>query len=168
MPNRRSLLITGAAAALAALTANRSIASGPGAAGWPRPLREGSCLRAVNLGTWMDPDGISPRRSAAAFGVALEIPTHVKGQWRYFSGTDRERRAALMEAWHDPDVDAVISLGSWGGARVLEAGPLSTACEVSLGFSDTSSRCWLSGVAWTPGCNPWIQRRTGRTVAANG
>jgi muramoyltetrapeptide carboxypeptidase len=143
MPNRRSLLITGAAAALAALTANRSIASGPGAAGWPRPLREGSRLRAVNPGTWMDPDrDLTPlQERCSALGWQLEIPTHVKGQWRYFSGTDRERRAALMEAWHDPDVDAVISLGGgWGGARVLEAGfRFPRRAKWSLGFSDTSS-----------------------------
>ena len=155
MPNRRSLLITGAAAALAALTANRSIASGPGAAGWPRPLREGSRLRAVNPGTWMDPDrDLTPlQERCSALGWQLEIPTHVKGQWRYFSGTDRERRAALMEAWHDPDVDAVISLGGrWGGARVLEAGfRFPRRAKWSLGFSDTSSLLLAQWAAGLPG-----------------
>ncbi len=110
---------------LAALTSNRAIASGPGAAGWPRPLRDGSCLKAVNLGTWIDPDrDLNPlKERCSALGWQLEIPTDVKEQWRYFSGTDDERRAALLEAWHDLGVDAVISLGGdWGGARVLEPG----------------------------------------------
>ena len=48
----------------------------------------------------MDPDrDLTPlRERCSAEGWLLEIPTEVKGQWRYFSGTDRDRRAALQEA----------------------------------------------------------------------
>ena len=155
MPSRRSLLISGATAAVAALVSNRAMASGPGLAAWPRPLRPGSRLRAVNPGTWMDPDrDLTPlRERCSAEGWLLEIPTEVRGQWRYFSGTDRDRRAALQEAWHDPGVEAVISLGGgWGGARVLEAGfRFPRRPKWSLGFSDSSSLLLAQWAAGLPG-----------------
>ena len=51
----------------------------------------------------------------------LEIAA-VTRQWRYFSGTDRQRVNDLTAAWSDP-CDAVLTLGGgWGAARVLESG----------------------------------------------
>ena len=149
MLHRRSLLVTGAAAALSAMLSPVRAAQHQSL----QPLRRGSRLRAVNPGTWLDPDSdLSPLvRSCAAEGWTLEIPPSVKRQWRYFSGTDADRFADLEAAWMDPDLDGLVYVGAgWGGARVLERGwrfprrPLWT-----LGFSDTSSLLlaqWAAGL----------------------
>ena len=118
----------------------------------PAPLRRGAHLRAVNPGTWMDPESdLKPlQERCAAEGWTLEVPDSVKGQWRYFSAPDRDRVADLHQAWADPSVDAVITLGGgWGGARVLEAGfRFPRRAKWCLGFSDTSS---LLLAQWTAG-----------------
>ncbi len=149
---RRSLLATGAAALVAGLLPNRGLAASrlicP-------PLRPGARLRAVNPGTWLDPDNDLSAliRSCAAEGWQLEVPASVKGQWRYFSGSDAARLADLRAAWADPDLDGLVYVGAgWGGARVLEQGwrfprrPLWT-----LGFSDTSSLLLAQWAAGLPG-----------------
>ena len=151
MLHRRSLLVAGAATALSAMLAPLRAAS---VQALP-PLRPGSRLRAVNPGTWLDPDSdlSSLLRSCAAEGWTLEIPPSVKRQWRYFSGTDEDRFTDLEAAWLDPDLDGLVYVGAgWGGARVLERGwrfprrPLWT-----LGFSDTSSLLLAQWTAGLPG-----------------
>ena len=83
----------------------------------------------------------------------LEVPAAVTRQWRYFSGTDRERVNNLESAWTDPTVDAVLTLGGgWGAARVLEAGfRFPQRAKWSLGFSDTSSLLLAQWAAGLPG-----------------
>ncbi|WP_198005229.1 LD-carboxypeptidase, partial [Synechococcus sp. WH 5701] len=108
MIQRRSLLISGATAALGALLEGH--ANIPAKASTPRlpPLRQGSRLRAVNPGTWIEPettfDALIDR--CAAQGWTLEIPPSVTEQWRYFSGRDHERAGELARAWADPSIDA--------------------------------------------------------------
>ena len=151
MLRRRSLLITGAVAALAPLLPRKVKAEAPRLA----PLGPGSRLRAVNPGTWMDPDqDLQPLIDrCAAEGWQLEIPAAVKQQWRYFSAPDAQRVAELSAAWADPAVDGVLYLGGgWGGARVLEAGyRYSNRPKWSLGFSDTSSLLLAQWAAGLPG-----------------
>ena len=100
MLRRRSLLITGAVAALAPLLHRKARAEAPTLA----PLGPGSKLRAVNPGTWMDPDrDLQPLIDrCAAEGWQLEIPPVVKQQWRYFSAPDAQRVAELLQG--DPRV----------------------------------------------------------------
>jgi muramoyltetrapeptide carboxypeptidase len=116
----------------------------------------------VNPGTWIDPeadfDGL--RRRCAAEGWQLEVPSVVRRQWRYFSGTDGERRQQLEAAWRDPTVDAVFYVGAgWGSARVLESGfripprPLWT-----VGFSDCSA---LLLAQWAAGFGGAVHGSTG-------
>ncbi len=118
-----------------------------------RPLKKGSRLRAVNAGTWLNPQtdfGPLVKRCEAE-GWILEIPESVKRQWQWFSGTDQQRADDLENAWKNPSLAGLIYVGAgWGGARVLEAGfrfpnrPLWT-----LGFSDTSSMLiaqWSAGL----------------------
>ena len=103
----------------------------------------------------MDPqtDLTQLRSRCAAEGWQLEVPPSVLRQWRYFSGRDRERVADLQDAWADPSVDAVITLGGgWGGARVLEAGFRCPAKpKWSLGFSDPSVLLLAQWAAGLPG-----------------
>ena len=155
MIQRRSLLISGAATALGALIGGRVNARARASTPNLPPLRKGSRLRAVNPGTWIEPDTAFDALidRCAAEGWTLEIPTSVTEQWRYFSGRDHERAFELSTAWADPNVDAVISLGGgWGSARVLEAGfQFPPRPKWSLGFSDSSSLLLAQWSAGLPG-----------------
>ncbi len=139
----------------------------------PAPLRRGSRLRAVNPGTWIDPDTdfSSLVKRCEDQGWILEIPDSIHRQWQWFSGTDHQRADELRQAWNDPSLDGLVYVAAgWGGARVLEAGfefpnrPLWT-----LGFSDSSS---LLLAQWSAGLMGAIHGSTGgpdqqwqRTVA---
>ena len=153
--HRRSFLTLSVPAAVAIAV---SSSAGGLAASTPkkftlRPLHKGSRLRAINAGTWLDPEtdfGPLVERCEAE-GWTLEVPESVKRQWQWFSGTDQQRADDLERAWNNFSLDGLIYVGAgWGGARVLEAGfrfpnrPLWT-----LGFSDTSSMLmaqWSAGL----------------------
>lgn len=150
MPTRRTLLISGAST-ITALLSPRAMA----AQRRLKPLKPGSRIRAVNPGTWMDPDTDlqALRERCDQQQWHLEISAAVTRQWRYFSGTDQERVEDLRSAWNDPTVDAVVTLGGgWGAARVLEAGfRFPRHPKWSLGFSDTSSLLLAQWAAGLPG-----------------
>jgi muramoyltetrapeptide carboxypeptidase len=173
MLNRRSLLISGATAAMAALLPHRSQDSRADGLNRPAPLRRGSRLRAVNPGTWMDPEmDFAPLiERCAAEGWVLEIPDNVRRQWRYFSGTDQQRVAELNAAWNDPTLDGVLYVGGgWGGARVLEAGFRFPGRALwTVGFSDSSSLLLAQWAAGLPGAihgsSGGPEERWQRTVA---
>ena len=144
VPTAVAIAVSSSASGLAASTQNNSTL---------HSLQKGSRLRAVNAGTWLDPDtdfGPLVERCEAE-GWTLEVPESVKRQWRWFSGTDQQRADDLERAWNNPSLNGLIYVGAgWGGARVLEAGfrfpkrPLWT-----LGFSDTSSMLmaqWSAGL----------------------
>ncbi len=144
VPTAVAIAVSSSASGLAASTQNNSTL---------HSLQKGSRLRAVNAGTWLDPEtdfGPLVERCEAE-GWTLEVPESVKRQWRWFSGTDQQRADDLERAWNNPSLNGLIYVGAgWGGARVLEAGfrfpkrPLWT-----LGFSDTSSMLmaqWSAGL----------------------
>ena len=117
------------------------------------PLRRGSRLRAINPGTWIDPEtDFTPlTQRCEAQGWILEIPESIRGQWQWFSATDEERRASIEEAWNDPTLDGVVYVGGgWGAARVLESGlKFPERPFWSLGFSDSSALLlaqWQAGL----------------------
>jgi muramoyltetrapeptide carboxypeptidase len=155
MIQRRSLLISGATTALGALLSGKATASTRGSTPHLPPLRKGARLRAINPGTWIEPDAALDALidRCAAEDWTLEIPPSVTEQWRYFSGRDQERAVELTRAWADPSIDAVISLGGgWGSARVLEAGfEFPRRPKWSLGFSDSCSLLLAQWAAGLPG-----------------
>ena len=155
MVQRRSLLISGATTALGALFSGKATASTRGSTPHLPPLRKGARLRAINPGTWIEPDTAFDALidRCAAEDWTLEIPPSVTEQWRYFSGRDQERAVELTRAWADPSIDAVISLGGgWGSARVLEAGfEFPRRPKWSLGFSDSCSLLLAQWAAGLPG-----------------
>ena len=136
------------------------------------PLRPGSRLRAINPGTWMDPDtDFTPlMQRCAAQGWSLEIPESVRGQWQWFSATDAQRRASLEAAWNDPSLDGVVYVGGgWGAARVLESGLRFPRRPFwSLGFSDSSALLlaqWQAGLLGAVHGSAWgVDEQWQRTV----
>ena len=155
MIQRRSLLISGATTALGALLSGKATASTRRSTPHLPHLRKGARLRAINPGTWIEPDTAFEALidRCAAEDWTLEIPPSVTEQWRYFSGRDQERAGELARAWTDPSIDAVISLGGgWGSARVLEAGfEFPRRPKWSLGFSDSCSLLLAQWAAGLPG-----------------
>ena len=151
MATRRTLLLSGASTIITALLPPRAMAVQRRL----KPLKPGSRIRAVNPGTWMDPaiDLQLLRDRCDQQQWHLEIPAAVTRQWRYFSGTDRQRVNDLTAAWSDPSVDAVLTLGGgWGAARVLESGfRFPRVAKWSLGFSDMSSLLLAQWAAGLPG-----------------
>ncbi len=119
----------------------------------PVPLKRGSRIRAVNVGTWIDPqtsfDLIHDR--CAREGWSLVLPTQLHRQWRWFSGSDSQRLFDLRAAWRDPDIDAVLYIGAgWGASRVLESGFVFPRRPLwAIGFSDS---CSLLLAQWKAGC----------------
>ncbi|WP_114992703.1 LD-carboxypeptidase [Synechococcus sp. UW179A] len=136
------------------------------------PLRPGSRLRAINPGTWMDPEtDFTPLlQRCAAQGWVLEIPESVKGQWQWFSATDAQRRASIEEAWNDPSLSGVVYVGGgWGAARVLESGLRFPKRPFwSLGFSDSSALLlaqWQAGLLGAIHGSAWgVEEQWQRTV----
>ena len=145
MLHRRRLLISGAAAAVTPWLTGRVMAGVSPLA----PLRPGARIRAVNPGTWIEPErDLTPLISrCAAEGWRLEIPDSVMQQWRYFSATDRNRAADLTAAWRDPTVDAVFYLGGgWGGAGCWKQDSAFLPGQNGpLAFLTAAHCCWPSG-----------------------
>ena len=137
---RRRELLLGALTAAASLSAAAQAASQHR----PAPLKPGARIAALAPGTWMERDDPlleQLRRRCQQQGWVLLTPPELSGQWRWFSGTDQHRSAALRSAWLDPSIDALFLVGAgWGSARVLEQGwtipPRPRWC---VGFSDCSA-----------------------------
>lgn len=133
-------------------------------------------------GTWLEPGDPALsrlRERCRGRGWQLLTPAELGGRWRWFSGTDASRSAALRRAWLDPSVDAIFCVGAgWGSARLLEQGWLPPAVpRWCVGFSDCSALLLaqraaggLGGIhGWFDGSEPQWQRLValleGRAVA---
>ena len=165
--HRRSFLTLGIPAAVA-IAVSSSSASGVKASTQKksalRPLHKGSRLRAINAGTWLDPEtdfGPLVKRCEVE-GWTLEVPESVKRQWQWFSGTDQQRADDLERAWNNPSLDGLIYVGAgWGGARVLEAGfrfPPSTALDPGVFRQQLDADGAMVG--WLAWRHPWIHHWT--------
>lgn len=92
--------------------------------------------------------GVDPERLAAGMAVLARrgFDARVRApseSYRYFSGRDEERRAALIEAFGDPSVDAVwLARGGYGMNRLLpglDVEWLHRHAKLCIGFSDATS-----------------------------
>ncbi len=159
-PVRRRLLLTNLAAALAGTAATQGLSQprrpqpAPPSQRSNRPLRKiqnqppflgpGSRLVAIAPGSWWEnpaEDAALLHKRCAAEGWHLEVPPAASRRWRWYSGTDLDRRAELERAWADPATAAVLCVaGGWGSARILENGWQPPGRPLWLvGFSDASS-----------------------------
>lgn len=88
------------------------------------PLASGSRVRLITPSGPGTEEG-RDRALAILRGWGLEVVpgAHLNEQdWRrYLAGPDRDRAADLVEAWTDPDTDAVVALrGGYGAMRLLD------------------------------------------------
>jgi muramoyltetrapeptide carboxypeptidase len=77
-------------------------------------------------------------------GYRLEMGENYQSWCGYLAGSDRQRRADLAAAWHNPECKAIIAVrGGYGGARLLEDWTWDVAhSKWVIGFSDLTSLLW--------------------------
>jgi muramoyltetrapeptide carboxypeptidase len=77
-------------------------------------------------------------------GYRVEMGKNYQSWCGYLAGSDRQRRADLAAAWHNPECKAIIAVrGGYGGARLLEDWTWDvTNPKWVIGFSDVTSLLW--------------------------
>ncbi|MCU4296492.1 LD-carboxypeptidase [Brevibacterium permense] len=89
------------------------------------PLAPGDTVRLIAPSGPTDEDSL--QRAIAqleTWGLRVVTGEHIRARHprvKYLAGTDAERRSDLVDAWCDPDTDAVIALrGGFGAMRLLD------------------------------------------------
>jgi muramoyltetrapeptide carboxypeptidase len=83
-------------------------------------------------------------------GYRVELVDNWDARNGYLAGTDRDRRQALQEAWHDPECKGILcARGGYGSMRLLEDWQWSIADDGKIdklkwivGFSDITGLLW--------------------------
>lgn len=111
---------------------------------FPRPLRKGDTIAIVSPASIIDPSLVE--RAAATLsllGYNVKVMPHALGVSGSYSGSVEERLADFTEAWHAPEVKAILcSRGGYGCVHLLEtlAGlDLEANPKWLIGFSDVSA-----------------------------
>ena len=89
------------------------------------PLRPGDTVRLIAPAGPTDEESLMRAvRQLESWGLKVVPGEHIRARHprvTYLAGTDEQRRADLVEAWCDPDTDAVIALrGGYGAMRLLD------------------------------------------------
>ena len=110
----------------------------------PRALRPGAHIRIVTPASPLTPAKVE--RCAKLLeqeGYRVTYARHAFNQLGYLSARDAVRAADLMEAFQDPEVDAVIcSRGGYGCARLfpfLDPDSIANKGKIFAGFSDITT-----------------------------
>ena len=92
-------------------------------------------------------DGATER--LRGWGYEVTEGRHARDRWGRFAGTDEDRLADLIEALHDPSVDAILcSRGGYGLQRIIDRVPKIT--KPIIGFSDITALHQLSAISNQP------------------
>ena len=113
----------------------------------PPPLQPGDRLCVVSTsGSLRELDSFNQGCELwRQWGFEVIVLDAAKAQAGYLAGDDAHRRAALTEAWQDPQVKGILcSRGGYGSARLLEGwtGFATTAPKWLIGFSDVTGILW--------------------------
>ena len=104
-------------------------------------------IRIISPSGAIDPayiDGATER--LRAWGYKVSEGAHARDRWGRFAGTDEDRLADLIEALHDPSVDAILcSRGGYGLQRIIDRVPKIT--KPIIGFSDITALHQLSAIS---------------------
>jgi muramoyltetrapeptide carboxypeptidase len=89
------------------------------------PLQPGDTVRLIAPAGPTDEESlVRAIRQLESWGLTVVVGEHIRARHprvSYLAGTDEQRRADLVEAWCDPDTDAVIALrGGYGAMRLLD------------------------------------------------
>ncbi|MDN6658864.1 MAG: LD-carboxypeptidase [Acidipropionibacterium jensenii] len=100
-------------------------------AGWPQAYLDRPPLQSGDVVQLVDPSGPSSAESVEravgyleGWGLSVRVAAHIlacDSRADYLAGSDELRRADLVEAWTDPEVDAVVCVrGGYGAMRLLD------------------------------------------------
>lgn len=78
-----------------------------------------------------------------ALGYNVKAADNVTSQYKYLAGTDEERARGVMDAWLDPQVDAIFCVtGGYGVTRMLDRldyEAIAARPKILTGFSDITA-----------------------------
>lgn len=107
-------------------------------------------IRIISPSGAIDPafiDGSTER--LRGWGYEVTEGRHARDRWGRFAGTDEDRLADIVEALHDPSVDAILcSRGGYGLQRIIDRVPKIT--KPIIGFSDITALHQLSAISNQP------------------
>lgn len=120
----------------------------------PKRLELGAAVRVVSpaSGMWARSELWRGLEGLEAMGFRVSAGRHAYENRNYLAGSDESRASDLMEAFLDPDIDAVLcSQGGYGSARLfslLDFGAIAANPKPFVGYSDiTSLHLMFGGVS---------------------
>ncbi len=107
----------------------------------PKALVPGDTIMFIAPAGDLDPKRMALARDRLeAMGFKVKQRDDLFRQWGYFAGTDEQRAAELMQAFTDPDVDAIFpGTGGYGTTRILDLldyRAIRRNPKILIGFSD--------------------------------
>ncbi|CCH31545.1 LD-carboxypeptidase [Actinosynnema sp. NPDC047251] len=127
----------------------------------PRPLRAGDRVTVVSPAgpvpagllhagvAWLTTWGLDVRVAPHALDVHPDLP--------HLAGTDADRAADLSDAWHDPDVAAVLcARGGYGSRRIVDRIDWAAAARTPKVFLGSSDITVLHEPLWRAGVPTWF------------
>ncbi|MEQ9815184.1 MAG: LD-carboxypeptidase [Azospirillaceae bacterium] len=123
-----------------------------------RPLVPGDTIAVVSPADWLEPDRL--QRAAAALrgrGFEVRISDQNRLRWGRMAGDDESRSAALMAAYADPEVRAILcARGGYGSQRLIDRLDWSLIAanpKPLIGYSDITAL--LSAIRRRTGGHAW-------------
>lgn len=88
----------------------------------PRALKVGDTVALVAPSRPGDDEKIAAiTASFEKIGLNLKKAPNLTERWGYLAGSDEDRAAGVMEAWRDPEVDAIFCIvGGYGATRMID------------------------------------------------
>lgn len=108
---------------------------------FPKALRPGDTIMIVAPAKYLDEGRVSlAKQRLEAMGFKVRLPENLFRKHRFLSGTDEQRASELMNAFADPEVDAIFpGTGGYGTTRIvdkLDYDLIRRNPKVFIGFSD--------------------------------
>lgn len=107
----------------------------------PPALRPGDTIAFVSPAKWLDDANVEfARKALEARGYNVRMADGVNSRFGYLGGTDEMRARTLMDAFEDPEIDAVFPVtGGYGTTRMLDLldyDVIRRNPKIVIGFSD--------------------------------
>ena len=107
----------------------------------PMALKKGDTIALVAPARSADADKIAElTKGLTAAGYKVKAAPNVNSNFGYLGGTDEQRAASIMDAWNDPEVDALFCVaGGYGVTRILDKldyDAMRKNPKILVGFSD--------------------------------
>lgn len=143
-----SLFCAVALVAVGCATTGRPVSKAPGAADLelikPAPLQPGDVIQFVAPAKWrLEQPTLNAQRYLEDLGYLVRMDRNLHTRNKYLAGTDEERAQLLMDAFTDPNVDAIFPVtGGYGSTRILDLldyDVIRQNPKVLIGYSDITA-----------------------------